>query len=49
MSIAAENKEQDIDVKELLQIIADQLVLLNARIESGFETGIELEDIDNEY
>ncbi len=49
MSIDAENIEQDITVKELLQIIATELRLLNARIEDGFETGIEIEDIENEH
>lgn len=45
MSFEPDNKEQEIDVKDLLQIIADNLILMNARIECAFETGIELEDI----
>ena len=47
MSIQADNREQEINVKELLETIALQLKLLNARIEEGFETGIELEDLDD--
>ena len=47
MSIDAENIEQDVNVKEYLSMIAKQLILLNARVEEAFETGIEIEDIED--
>lgn len=45
MSFNPGNLEQDIDIKELLIIIATELQLMNARIEHAFKTDIILDDI----
>ena len=45
MSNSLEDLENQLEVRELLVIIANNLILMNAKIESAFETGIELEDI----
>jgi len=45
MSIEADSGEHELSVEELLQLILNQLVLLNARVEHGFETEIEMEDL----
>ena len=44
MSLLLDNVEHELDVKELLEIIAQQLILLNARVEEGFNTTIALRD-----
>lgn len=44
MSLLLDNKEHELDVKELLEIIAQQLILLNARVEEGYKTTITLRD-----
>ena len=41
MTDIVEDPAKDIDTKELLQIIADQLIILNARFQYLFETPIE--------
>ena len=45
MSFEPDNIEQDLNVKELLVVIAQELKLLNARFAEAFETDTELEDI----
>ena len=42
-----ESIEKDINDTELLRIIAKNLILMNARLEAAFETGIEFEDVDD--
>lgn len=46
MSIEAESEGHKLTVEELLQMIADRLDLLNARVEDAFNTGIEADDIE---
>jgi hypothetical protein len=46
MSLIIDSAANEVDMKDLLEIIANQLILLNERIEAAFETGIELEDIE---
>ena len=47
MSVTLDNVETELNNTELLRIIAQNLILMNARLEAAFETGIELEDIDD--
>jgi len=47
MSLNLDNIEAEINNTELLRIIAKNLILMNARIEEAFETGIEFEDVDD--
>ena len=46
MSIIVDGVEVDLDQKELLEVIANQLLLISAKLEAALETGIELEDIE---
>ena len=46
MSIIIDNAGNEIDVKDLLEMIVIELKLLNARIDEAFETGIEEEDVN---
>ena len=39
--VEEDKQEHESDTKELLQIIADQLIILNARFQDAFETTIE--------
>ena len=47
MSVTLDNVETELNNTELLRIIAKNLILMNARLEAAFETGIEFEDIDD--
>jgi hypothetical protein len=47
MSLTLDNTETEINNTELLRIIAQNLILMNARLEEAFETGIEIEDVDD--
>ena len=47
------NKEGEVSTvdrksRELLVILAEQIKLLNARVEEGFETGIEERDVEGD-
>jgi len=46
MSWKADNTEQENEKVDWLEVIARQLILLNARFEEAFETGIEEEDVE---
>ena len=45
MSLIIDNTEHELDVKELLEVIANQLILLNARIEEAYDTKLDEKDI----
>ena len=45
MSFEPDDIEHEMDVKELLGVIAEQLILLNARFEEAFNTKIDEKDI----
>lgn len=47
MSIKAESVDHELTVEELLQMVVDRLDLLLARFEDAFNTGIEIEDIED--
>ena len=47
MSIEAENVDHELTIQELLQMIVKRLDLLNDRFEDAFNTGIELEDLED--
>ena len=47
MSVTLDNVETELNNTELLRIIAKNLILMNARLEAAFETGIEFEDVDD--
>ena len=47
MSVTAEDTEHPLTLEELLLMVVEQLKLLNARLEEGFETGIEEGDTDD--
>ena len=47
MSIIVDGIEIELDQKELLEVMAQQLLLISARVEAALETGIEIEDIED--
>lgn len=46
MSIEAEGKNHEQIIEELLEKILNQLALLNVRFEEAFDTGIELDELE---
>lgn len=47
MSVQAEPIEHQLTVEDILMMILKELKIMNARIEEGYETGIEEDDIDD--
>jgi hypothetical protein len=48
MSIEAEDTEGGIELIDVLSNILLELKLISSRLEEGLETGIELEDVDDD-
>lgn len=46
MSIEAESETHELIIERLLEKILEQLDLLNARYEKSYDTGIELDNIE---
>lgn len=46
MSFETSNIDHELTTEDLLKIIANQLIILNARFEEQYESGISEEDID---
>ena len=46
MSFEADNVDHELTTEDLLRIIANQLIILNARFEDQYESGLNEEDID---
>ena len=49
MSFDGDNKRSEDSVEVTLKQILAELKLLNARIEEEFNTGIKLEDVENDF
>ena len=48
MSVEADSPDHELSVEELLLAVIAELKLLNAKVEAGYETGIDPEDIDDD-
>jgi hypothetical protein len=47
VSFEPDDITHEVSTRELLHIIAKQLILMNARIEAAFETDICIEDLED--